>query len=174
MDLSIIIVNYNVKEFLHNLLNSIEKASANITKEIIVVDNASGDGSVEFLKSKFPSVNLIANKKNVGFGKANNQALSIAQGKYILLINPDTIVSEDTFNKMIKFFSENKEAGIAGCQILNPDGTLQLACRRSFPGPWTSFTKVTGLSNLFPNSRIFARYNLTYLDENLNLYIINK
>ena len=164
MDLSIIIVNYNVKEFLQNLLLSIEKASVNISKEIIIVDNASNDGSVEFLKEKFSGVKLIENTKNVGFGKANNQALEIATGKFILLINPDAVVSEDTFEKMISFFEENPEAGLAGCKILNPDGTLQLACRRSFPGPWTSFCKVTGLSSLFPNSKLFARYNLTYLD----------
>ncbi|HEY7752021.1 MAG TPA: glycosyltransferase family 2 protein, partial [Ignavibacteriaceae bacterium] len=167
MDLSIIIVNYNVKEFLQNLLHSIEKASSNISKEIIIVDNASEDGSVELIKQKFSSVNMIENKTNLGFGKANNQALKIAKGEYILLINPDTIVSEDTFHTLLNFFNSNPEAGLAGCKILNPDGTLQLACRRSFPGPWTSFCKVTGLSNLFPNSKIFARYNLTYLDENL-------
>jgi len=149
--LSIIIVNYNVKEFLQNLLHSIEKAALNISHEIIIVDNASDDGSVELIRNKFPSVKLIANTENLGFGKANNQALEIADGKYLLLINPDTIVSEDT--------------GLAGCKILNPDGTLQLACRRSFPGPWTSFCKVTGLSNLFPRGKLFARYNLTYLDE---------
>ncbi|MCW8806111.1 MAG: glycosyltransferase [Ignavibacteriaceae bacterium] len=166
MDLSIIIVNYNVKEFLQNLLHSIEKASSKISKEIIVIDNASDDGSVEVIKDKFPSINLIENKINVGFGRANNQGLAVAKGNYILFINPDCIVSEDTFDKMISFFESHPDCGLAGCKILNSDGTLQLACRRSFPGPWTSFTKVTGLSNMFPNSRIFARYNLTYLDEN--------
>ena len=166
MDLSIIIVNYNVKEFLQNLIHSIEKAAQRISKEIIVVDNASEDGSIELLKQKFPSIKLIVNKTNLGFGKANNQALKIAKGKYILLINPDSIVSEDTFENLINFFNENPDSGLLGCKILNPDGTLQLACRRSFPGPWTSFCKVTGLSNLFPKSKLFARYNLTYLDEN--------
>ncbi len=166
MDLSIVIVNYNVKEFLQNLLHSIEKASSNISKEIIIVDNASDDGSVELIREKFPEVKLIVNNKNLGFGKANNQALEIAKGKFILMINPDTLVREDTFNKMIEFFNSHPEAGLAGCKIMNPDGTLQLACRRSFPGPWTSFTKVTGLSHLFPKSKLFARYNLTYLDEN--------
>ncbi len=166
IDLSIIIVNFNVKEFLLNLLATIHAASKNISIEIIVVDNASDDGSVEVLSEKYPGVKLIANKINVGFGAANNQAMKIAKGKYFLLLNPDTIVREDTFDKMISFFKSTPDAGIAGCRVLNPDGTLQLACRRSFPGPWTSFTKVTGLSALFPKSRIFARYNLTYLDEN--------
>ncbi len=166
MDLSIIIVNYNVKEFLQNLLHSIEKASRNLSTEIIIVDNTSDDGSVEFIHEKFPDVKLIANQKNLGFGKANNIGLREAKGQFILLINPDTLVAEDTFDKMIEFFNNHPEVGLAGCKILNPDGTLQLACRRSFPGPWTSFTKVTGLSTLFPKSKIFAKYNLTYLDEN--------
>lgn len=165
-DLSIIIVNYNVKEFLQNLLQSIEKASANLSVETIIVDNASDDGSIEMLHKNFPQIKLIENKKNVGFGSANNQALEIAKGKYILLLNPDTIVKEDTFSEMIKFFETHPEAGMAGCRVLNPDGTLQLACRRGFPGPWTSFTKVTGLSKIFPKSKFFARYNLTFLDEN--------
>lgn len=166
IDLSIIIVNYNVKEFVLNLLDSIRKASKTITTEIFVVDNCSNDGSVEAIAEKFPEVNLIQNDKNVGFGSANNQAMKIANGKYFLLINPDTIVREDTFIKMINFFEKNPECGIAGCKVLNVDGSLQLACRRSFPGPWTSFTKVMGLSSLFPKSKLFAKYNLTYLDEN--------
>ncbi|MCX7875239.1 MAG: glycosyltransferase [Melioribacteraceae bacterium] len=165
-DLSIIIVNYNVKEFVLNLLDSIRKAKDSLDLEIFVVDNNSTDGSVEAIKEKFPDVQLIQNKKNVGFGAANNQALKIATGKYLLMINPDTIVKEDTFVKMINFFEKNEKCGIAGCKVLNVDGTLQLACRRSFPGPWTSFTKVMGLSTLFPKSKLFAKYNLTYLDEN--------
>ena len=166
MNLSIIIVNYNVKEFLQNFIHSIYKAAQNISYEIIIVDNASDDGSVEFIKEKFPDVKLIANQKNLGFSKANNIGLAQSKGEYLLLLNPDTIVREDTFEKMISFSKNNPDAGLAGCKILNPDGTFQLACRRSFPGPWTSFCKVTGLSNLFPNSKLFARYNLTYLDEN--------
>ncbi len=166
LDLSIIIINYNVKEFLQNLIHSIRKAAGNLNYEIIIVDNASSDGSVDFIKDRFPEVNLIQNETNLGFGKANNQALKISRGRYILLLNPDSLVSEDTFSKMISFFESHPSVGLAGCKILNPDGTLQLACRRSFPGPWTSFCKVTGLSTLFPRSKLFARYNLTYKDEN--------
>lgn len=166
IDISIIIVNYNVKEFLLNLLGSLDKSLKNIRSEIIVVDNASEDGSIEAVQQKYPGVKLIANNKNVGFGAANNQGMKIAQGKFIVLINPDTIVKEDTFSTLLKFFEEHEDAGMAGCKVLNPDGSLQLPCRRSFPGPWTSFTKIVGLSKLFPNSRLFARYNLTYLDEN--------
>ncbi len=166
IELSIIIVNYNVKEFLLNLLSSIKKSLQNISSEIIIVDNASDDGSVELLKDKYPEIKLIVNNSNIGFGSANNQALEIAKGKFLLLINPDTIVKEETFTSMINFFNSHPDAGIAGCKVLNPDGTLQLSCRRGFPGPWTSFTKVMGLSKLFPQSKLFAKYNLTYLDEN--------
>ncbi len=166
IDISIIIVNYNVKEFVKNLLHSLHKALENYSSEIIVVDNASSDGSVENIEEKFPYVKVIANKNNTGFGKANNQGLSIAKGKYIVLLNPDTIVREDTFSKLIEFINGKPEAGMVTCKVLNPDGTLQLACRRSFPGPWTSFTKIAGLSKLFPKSKFFSKYNLTYLDEN--------
>jgi len=166
LDLSIIIVNYNVKEFLQNLLASLFKAITNLSTEIIVVDNGSDDGSIEMLREKFPKVTLISSKINLGFSKANNLGLKIAKGKYLLLLNPDTIVQEDTFEKLIQFFNDTKDAGMVGCKILNPDGTLQLACRRSFPGPWTSFCKVSGLSSLFPKSKLFARYNLTFMDEN--------
>ncbi len=166
IDLSIIIVNYNVKEFLLNLLASLEKASKNISSEIIVVDNNSTDDSILSVKQKYPSVITIENEKNVGFGIANNQGLEIANGENILLINPDTLVKEDTLETMIKFLDDNGEVGMAGCKVLNPDGTLQLACRRSFPRPWVSFTKVVGLSKMFPQSKLFAKYNLTYLDEN--------
>ncbi len=164
VELSIIIVNYNVKEFLENALISIKKAIEGINAEIFVVDNASEDGSVEMIKQKFPEVKLIENDRNLGFAKANNQALKLAQGKYILLINPDTVVQEDTFKVLISFLESNPDCGMVGCKILNPDGTLQLACRRSFPTPWVALTKMIGLSSLFPKSKIFARYNLTYLD----------
>ncbi len=166
VDLSIIIVSYNVKEFLQNLLSSIDKATGNINVETIIVDNASEDETVESISERFPNITIVANKKNIGFGKANNQAMKIAKGKYFLLINPDTIVREDTLVKMIRFLEKTPDAGMAGCKVLNPDGTLQLPCRRSFPGPWVSFTKISGLSQLFPKSKVFAKYNLTYLDEN--------
>lgn len=164
--LSIIIVNFNVKAFLQNCLLSVRKSLEDIPSEIIVVDNASDDGSVEIIKKNFPDVKLIELSENLGFSKANNIGLKIAKGEYICLLNPDTIVEEDTFNTMIRFMESHPEAGMAGCKILNPDGTFQLACRRSFPTPWVAFTKIFGLSALFPKSKLFARYNITYLDEN--------
>jgi GT2 family glycosyltransferase/lipopolysaccharide/colanic/teichoic acid biosynthesis glycosyltransferase len=127
-----------------------------------VVDNASNDGSAEMVRTKFPHVLLIQNRTNEGFARANNTALRRARGKFILLMNPDTIVQEDTFKVMLSFFAAHPEAGLAGCKILNPDGTFQLACRRSFPTPWVAFTKIFGLSALFPGSRLFGKYNLTY------------
>lgn len=164
MDVSVIIVNYNVREFLNNALTSLYKALEGYSAEVFVVDNASDDGSVELVQRNFPQVTLIPNGTNAGFAKANNQALARSTGRYLLLINPDTLVQEDTFRSLIDFFESHPDAGMVGCKILNPDGTLQLPCRRSFPTPWTAFTKTFGLSTLFPKSRLFARYNLTYLD----------
>lgn len=163
MDLSIIIVNYNVRDFLENALVSLWKAAEGLRAEFFVVDNASDDGSVDLVKQKFAGVTVIENRENLGFAKANNQALRLAKGKFILLINPDTLVQEDTLRVMMKFFDENPDVGMAGCKILNPDGTLQLACRRSFPTPWVAFSKTVGLSALFPNTKLFGKYNLTYL-----------
>lgn len=162
--LSIIIVNYNVRDFLHHALVSLQKAMKGIRGEIIVVDNASDDGSLEMVRRRFANVHLIASKTNLGFARANNLGLKRARGKFLLLINPDTIVQEDTLRVMLKFFAENPDVGLAGCKILNPDGSFQLACRRSFPRPWVALTKMTGLSALFPRSRFFGKYNLTYLN----------
>ncbi|MBF8247817.1 MAG: putative glycosyltransferase [Bacteroidetes bacterium] len=163
LQLSIIIVNYNVRDFLHHALISLRKATKGIRSEIIVVDNASDDGSTEMLRKRFPNVTLIASKQNLGFARANNLALKRARGAFLLLINPDTVVQEDTLRAMLEFFKNTPEAGLAGCKILNPDGTFQLACRRSFPTPWVAFTKIFGLSKLFPRSSWFGKYNLTYL-----------
>ncbi len=165
MELSVVIVNYNVRQFLENSLTSIFRALEGIEGEVFVVDNASDDGSPDMVKSKFPSVHLIENANNVGFAKANNIALREARGSFLLLINPDTVVQEDTFRVMLAFFREVPDAGLAGCRILNPDGSFQLPCRRSFPTPWVAFTKIFGLASLFPGSRVFGKYNLTYLSE---------
>jgi GT2 family glycosyltransferase/lipopolysaccharide/colanic/teichoic acid biosynthesis glycosyltransferase len=164
MDLSVIIVNYNVRQFLENSLTSVLRAMEGIQGEIIVVDNASDDGSAGMVRTKFPQVRLITNATNAGFARANNIALKEASGDFILLINPDTIVQEDTFRVMIRFLRDHPDVGLAGCKILNPDGSFQLPCRRSFPTPWVAFTKIFGLSALFPSSRLFGQYNLTYLD----------
>ncbi len=164
MMVSVIIVNYNVRVFLENALLSVQKALKGIQGEIIVIDNASDDGSVEMVRQKFPAVKLIINECNLGFAAANNRAIKESKGNYLLLLNPDTILQEDTIKVMIDFLEKHPDVGLAGCKILNPDGTLQLACRRSFPTPWVAFTKIIGLSTLFPSTSLFGKYNLAYLD----------
>ena len=164
--LSIIIVNYNVRDFLMHALESIQRAVVKIPHEIFIVDNASVDGSVEMVKNRFPDVNLIENQINKGFAAANNQAMKASSGEFIVLINPDTVVQEDTFSRLIEFMKKNPDAGAATCKILNPDGSFSVDSRHSIPTPMTAFWKQIGLNRLFPKSKIFARYNLTYLDEN--------
>ena len=163
-DVSVIIVNYNVRDFLHQSLLSLQKALKGIRSEIFVVDNASDDGSAEMVRQRFPSIQLITNTANLGFAKANNIALKKTRGKFLLLINPDTIVQEDSIRVMVEFLQSHPDVGLAGCKILNPDGSFQPACRRSFPTPWVAFTKIFGLSKIFPKSRLFGKYNLTYLN----------
>ena len=164
LKLSIIIVSYNVRQFLEQALISIKKALRTIQHEIVVVDNSSADGTASMIGEQFPEVKLLANSMNRGFARANNQALAICRGEILCLINPDTLVQENTFEVLVRFFDHHPRAGAVGCKILNPDGSLQLACRRSIPTPWVAFTKISGLARLFPNSRTFGRYNLTFLD----------
>jgi GT2 family glycosyltransferase len=164
--ISVIIVSYNVRDFLLHSLQSIKKALDRIPSEIIVVDNASVDGSAQSVSKHFPKVNIIENDSNIGFSAANNIGLKKANGKYIVLINPDTLVQEDTFTKLIEFMDIHPEAGGATCKILNPDGTFSIDSRHSVPKPSTALWKLIGLNRLFPKSKIFGRYNLTYLDPN--------
>jgi GT2 family glycosyltransferase len=164
-DLTVVIVNYNVCTFLEQALVSVVRASADLDVEIIVVDNDSVDGSVEMVQAQFPNVTLIVNERNIGFGKANNIGMRRARGRFILVLNPDTIVQEDTFKTFIRFMDDHPEAGMVGCRILNSDGSFAKESRRSFPTPEVAFYKVSGLGRLFPSSRKFGRYNLTYLPE---------
>jgi len=164
-DVSVIIVNYNVCRYLEQALDSVFRAAAGLRIEVFVVDNDSVDGSVEMVRERFPQVHLIANERNLGFSKANNLAIAEAQGRYLLILNPDTIVQENTFEELIRFMDEHPDAGAAGCRILNPDGTFARESRRSFPSPSVAFAKIAGLSRLFPRSKLFGRYNLTYLPE---------
>ena len=164
IDISIIIVSYNVKTFLHHCINSVKKASRGLNIELFVVDNHSIDGTGEMVQREFPEVRFIGNDENRGFGKANNQALKLSRGKYVLFLNPDTLIEENTLRVFLDFMDNNSNVGIAGPKILNSDGTLQLACRRSFPSPSIALPKLLGLSNLFPKSKVFGKYNLTYLD----------
>jgi O-antigen biosynthesis protein len=166
MELSVIIVNYNVKHFLEQCLHSVLKASKTISSEIFVVDNNSVDGSTQLVKEKFPQVHLIENKENIGFSKANNQAIRLAKGKYILLLNPDTVVEEDTFIKIIRFMNEHPNAGGLGVKMIDGKGNFLPESKRGLPTPWVAFSKMFGLSKLFPKSKKFGKYHLSYLDEN--------
>ncbi len=166
MELSVIIVNYNVKYFLEQCLYSVVKATENLDAEIIVVDNCSADGSIVYLQPQFAHVHFIENKKNVGFGKANNQALEIAKGKYILFLNPDTLVPEDCFEKCMAFMERTPNCGALGIKMLDGRGVFLPESKRSFPSPITSFYKLVGLARVFPKSGVFNKYALGNLDEN--------
>ncbi len=160
MQLSIIIVNYNVKYFLEQCLYSVQKASIGIDAEVFVVDNASQDASVEYLQPIFPRVKFIASKTNDGFAKANNRALEKCKGEYILFLNPDTIVPEDCFANCIAFFKEHNDCGALGVQMIDGSGKFLPESKRSFPSLSAAFYKLIGLSLIFPNSRKFNKYAL--------------
>ncbi len=161
--LSVIIVNYNVKHFLEQCLISVYNALENIPSEVFVVDNNSVDGSCTMVKERFPNVKLIENKKNYGFSYANNQALKKANGAYILLLNPDTVVEEDTFSKCINFMDTNPDAGGLSVKMIDGKGRFLPESKRALPTPAVSFYKIFGLSKLFPKSKTFARYHLGHL-----------
>ncbi len=165
MELSVIIVNYNVKYFLEQALLSVMQAIVGIEAEVFVVDNNSSDGSVEMVIEKFPEVHLIANKENVGFSKANNQAIRRSEGKYVLLLNPDTVVEEDTFRKCLDFMEQHPDAGGLGVKMIDGSGKFLPESKRGFPTPFVAFCKTFGLSTLFPRSPIFNRYHMGFLDE---------
>ena len=162
MDISVIIVNYNVKDFLVQCLNSVHIALQGIDSEIIVIDNNSTDGSKEYFSDKYSDVYFDWLPNNIGFGAANNIGIQQSKGKYVLLLNPDTIVHELTLKHMLDYMNSHIDTGIAGCRVLNADGSFQIACRRGFPSPWASFCKLFGLQSLFPSSKLCAGYNLTY------------
>lgn len=163
MKLSVVIVNYNVKYFLEHCLYSVQNAIKNIDAEVFVVDNNSVDGSVQMLKKKFPCFYLIENKDNVGFAKANNQAMRLAKGEYILLLNPDTVVEEDTFSKCIDFMDAHPDCGGLGIKMIDGHGKILKESKRGFPTPWASFCKMSGLTSLFPHSKRFAQYYMGHL-----------
>ncbi|MBR1626090.1 MAG: glycosyltransferase [Bacteroidales bacterium] len=163
MKLSVVIVNYNVEHFLEHCLLSVRKALKNIESEVFVVDNNSVDGSVSMLKSKFPEVKLIENKENVGFAKANNQAIRISSGEYVLLLNPDTVVEEDTFVKCLNFMDSHQDAGGLGVKMIDGQGKILKESKRGFPTPWVCFCKMTGLTKIFPHSRKYCGYYMGHL-----------
>src|SRR5688572_26761822 len=170
MKLSIIIVNYNVEHFLDQCLQSVYKAIANgpSDTEVFVVDNNSVDGSIAMVREKFPQTIVIENKENVGFSKANNQAIHQSKGEYVLLLNPDTVVQEDTFIRVIQFMDSHPDAGGLGVKMIDGKGKFLPESKRGLPTPWVAFYKIFGLSKFFPRSKKFGRYHLGFLDKDKN------
>jgi GT2 family glycosyltransferase len=163
--ISVIIVSYNVKFFLEQCIKSVYRAGKDIPIEVFVVDNNSVDGSCVMVKSQFPEVRLIENLENTGFAKANNQAMAIASGEFQLILNPDTVVEEFTFVKILEFMDSHPEAGALGVRMINGKGTFLPESKRALPTPWVSFYKVFGFAAIFPKSRRFGQYHLGYLPQ---------
>ncbi|TNE53440.1 MAG: glycosyltransferase [Bacteroidetes bacterium] len=163
--MSIVIVNYNVEYFLEQCLNSVFNALGEVKGEVFVVDNNSIDQSVNMVRERFPEVKLIANKQNLGFSKANNQAIKQACGRHILLLNPDTVVEEDTFEKVVGFMDQHEDAGGLGVRMIDGKGKFLPESKRGLPTPSVAFFKIFGLSRIFPKSSIFSRYHLGHLSE---------
>lgn len=159
---SIVIVNWKTPRLLAACLESVYADPRSSDFEVWVVDNASGDGSVEMVREKFPQVLLVANDENVGFSRGCNQVIPNTAGQYVLLLNPDAVVKDNGASRMADYLDQNPDCGACGPKVLNMDGTLQLACRRSFPDPAAAFFRITYLSRLFPKNPLFARYNLTF------------
>lgn len=165
MKLSIVIVSYNVKYYLEQCLHSVYRSQDVEEPEVFVVDNCSSDGSVPFLRERYPQVHYIENADNVGFARANNQAIRQSRGEYVLLLNPDTILTEHTLHDVVAVMDQRADAGGLGVRMLRTDGTFALESRRGLPTPWVAFCKMSGLARLFPRSRTFGRYYMRYLDE---------
>jgi hypothetical protein len=163
-DLCIVIVNYNTRDLLRACLRSVFASQGVGDLMVYVVDNASPDGSAAMVRDEFPQARLIVNEQNLGYAAANNLALRQSNARYVLLLNPDTVLPRDALAQAIAFMGAHPNAGAMGPKLVRPDGSLDLACRRSFPTPAVSCYRMLGLSQLFPRSRIFGRYNLTYLD----------
>lgn len=164
MDLSILIVNYNTCQLTVNCLRSVFASETGYTYEVIVIDNNSKDASVQTIREEFPQVKLIENTENTGFAKANNQGMDVSKGRYVLLLNSDTVIQPDTIQTMVAFMDDHPSVGASGCKIILPDGSLDKACKRGFPTPSASFYYAFGLSKLFPNNPRFNQYQLGYLD----------
>jgi GT2 family glycosyltransferase len=165
LDVSVVIVNYKVRDLLRECLRSLEHDLGRLRGEVWVVDNASGDGSVEMVRAEFPWVRLIANERNRGYGAANNQAIRESQGRFVLVLNPDTKLPPGAIVETIAEMEAHPDIGALGPKLVLADGTLDKACRRSFPSPEVAFYRLFGLARLFPNNPRFARYNLLNVDE---------
>lgn len=163
--LSVIIVNYNVCYFLEQALKSVQKSAQGLDVDIIVVDNNSVDGSVKMVRDKFPDVKLIASEENLGFSKANNLAMREADSEYFLLLNPDTVIEEETLAKCCEFMDDHPDAGGLGVKMVDGKGHFLPESKRGLPTPWIAFYKIFGLARFFPKSKKFGKYHLGYLDK---------
>ncbi|UPQ79564.1 glycosyltransferase family 2 protein [Flavobacterium azooxidireducens] len=168
MQLSVIILNYNVRYFLEQCVLSVQAALQHIDGEIIVIDNNSSDDSCQMMKTRFPHIKLIENKENTGFPKGNNTGVAEAKGEYICILNPDTVVAEDTFTKILnsKLQTPNSQLGILGCKLIDGTGNFLPESKRGIPTPWVAFTKIFGLYKIFPKTKIFNQYYAQHLTEN--------
>ncbi|MCD1259511.1 glycosyltransferase family 2 protein [Paenibacillus athensensis] len=164
MDISILIVSFNTRKLTLECLQSVYASQTEYEFEVTVIDNDSSDDSVSQIRKHFPQVRVIANRQNVGFAKANNQGIALANGRYVLLLNSDTTVEADTLQKMTDFMEEHPHAGAGGCRVDLPDGSLDKACKRGFPTPSASFYYAFGIARLFPRVPRFNQYQLGYLD----------
>lgn len=165
MKLSVVILNYNVEHFLEICVKSVQKALQNIDSEIIVVDNASTDGSKEMMQSCFPGITYLYQKENKGFPKGNNIGVAQAKGEFICILNPDTIVAEDTFEILLHEYTQLNKPGILGCRLIDGSGQFLAESKRGTPTPWVAFTKVAGLYKAFPKSKYFNQYYAQHIDE---------
>ncbi len=167
VDVSVCIVTYKARDLLRDCLCSLAANTQLASLEVIVVDNGSGDGVGEMLQQEFPTVRFIQNQGNEGYTRPNNQALQISRGRYLLLLNPDTLILPEAIDRLVDFLEGHPEAGVCGPKVLNPDLTLQKPCRRGESRPWAVISYFTGLSRLFPKSRLFGEYLMNYMDEDL-------
>ena len=168
MRLSVLIVNYNVKAFLDQCLRSVRAASVGLEVEVIVVDNASSDGSEEWIRSQFPEVHWIASPTNLGFGRANNLALKQSSGEFVLFLNPDTVVPEDNFSAALDYLTGHPQVGSLGCRMIDGTGAFLPESKRGIPSPLVALYRLVGLSSLLPKSPRWARYYLGHLPEDQN------
>jgi N-acetylglucosaminyl-diphospho-decaprenol L-rhamnosyltransferase len=164
MDLSVVIVNFNTRDALRDCLHSLLPELAGISHEVLIVDNGSTDGSLAMLSAEFPSMTVLVSERNLGFARANNRALRRASGRWVLLLNPDTLLKAGAVDTLLTALRNLPGAVAVGPQVIRPDGRLDLACRRSFPSPGVAAARLIGLSRIFPRSRVFARYNRTFDD----------
>jgi N-acetylglucosaminyl-diphospho-decaprenol L-rhamnosyltransferase len=179
LDLSVVVLNYNTREHLRACLTSLHsegsttlaQTDAPITAELLVVDNASSDGSADMVAAEFPGATLIRSPFNGGFAYGNNRALRRTRGRAVLLLNPDTEVPHGAIGSLLRHLDAHPEAAVIGPKLVRADGSMHRACRRAFPSPSVALYRLAGLDRLFPRSRIFGRYNLTYLDPDLEMEV---